>query len=609
MRNKNNKGFTLIEIIISISLIALLSVITIVLINKNDKDKEKEKFLTTIESSSVVFLESIEVDGIIDNLRYPGDILYIQISELINSGLLDGELDDPFFLGTKLKDHVCEWVRAKLENDDTALLTVEYPVFNDIPVNIQRCEKLEQKVKTPTINIVDNNSEKFILYNDTETTFKNCGFDTHKSIENPGCFPFNKDSTKNLPEKVKNYHDNFTLTLRDYRGNTIKYLKENIKLENTINQNYITYKLSYNGDDYKGVKSTEYVVKFKDNSAPALIYGTDITDAEYKNKNEILEFPVVKDGEEDFKLKYNPEKSVWRYDNKDGWETYDYSNEIKLGSWSSWHEESLRKINVSIRDSANEYSNYTLMVTAGDNRNAEYSGPHDIKIGCNIGEDDCESFGYLSFIEKYIKCTDTFNMPILNYSKDNNAERYCHPAITEIITEYVNGGVLVTAGNRFEINTPDGESRDEIPEGDYYLNINCKDEYSNPDDFCGNDYPITLYKDAELEGSDDLYEVEDSGECDVYCKLEQMQDNSQECRDTSNDSCPELHEKNEDIADEIREMGYDIGYDPATGHWYLDLGNGTTVSYETFTQEEKDYVEEELGGDWEYYCSVYSDDC
>ena len=53
---KNKKGFTLIEIIISLAIITLIATITIVTINKkNDEKKLKEKYDSTLQSSALVY--------------------------------------------------------------------------------------------------------------------------------------------------------------------------------------------------------------------------------------------------------------------------------------------------------------------------------------------------------------------------------------------------------------------------------------------------------------------------------------------------------------------------------------------------------------------------
>ena len=80
------KGFTLIEIIICITLLTLISTISFVLIRK--KENNNDKINEVIYNSANVYFDLNEVYTKILNTNNES---YIKINDLINEGLIDDE--------------------------------------------------------------------------------------------------------------------------------------------------------------------------------------------------------------------------------------------------------------------------------------------------------------------------------------------------------------------------------------------------------------------------------------------------------------------------------------------------------------------------------------
>ena len=88
----NNKGFTLMEIIIVIALLATLSVVmglNMTNTMKNQKEKEKEEYKEKITNAACVYAD------LDDTCRNNGSCL-ISISTLIENGLLDKTIVNPY---------------------------------------------------------------------------------------------------------------------------------------------------------------------------------------------------------------------------------------------------------------------------------------------------------------------------------------------------------------------------------------------------------------------------------------------------------------------------------------------------------------------------------
>ena len=120
---KNKKGFTLIEIIISVFLIGIICLVSIVAIKKNNTNKKFEKFIDDIKLSASVFTEtklSNDRKQIIEN----GGSFYLQFSELIDSGLLDYNIYNPY---SKLNIDNKRYDCFRLYKSDDNSIEIEYP--------------------------------------------------------------------------------------------------------------------------------------------------------------------------------------------------------------------------------------------------------------------------------------------------------------------------------------------------------------------------------------------------------------------------------------------------------------------------------------------------
>lgn len=86
---KKNKGFTLIEIIVTISLLALISTIILLSISSAKQKHDAESWLkltTRVKSAASAYMEDSEG---LTALVYSGTTVYIEVDDLIDAGFLD----------------------------------------------------------------------------------------------------------------------------------------------------------------------------------------------------------------------------------------------------------------------------------------------------------------------------------------------------------------------------------------------------------------------------------------------------------------------------------------------------------------------------------------
>lgn len=102
-----NKGFTLIELIVTITLLAIISITVGVSVSNmlaNQKEKKAENMKEEIENAACVYVETVN-----DSLTE------ISLKTLIEEGLIDKDLVNPI---TKKQLDTTSTVKIKIENNE-----------------------------------------------------------------------------------------------------------------------------------------------------------------------------------------------------------------------------------------------------------------------------------------------------------------------------------------------------------------------------------------------------------------------------------------------------------------------------------------------------------
>lgn len=92
----NKKGFTLIEIIVTIGLLALLGVgigVSLTKVLKNQEENSYETFIEKVKSSTLLYISNNSV--IMNDLEINNGYILIPMQELINTGYVKGNLKNP----------------------------------------------------------------------------------------------------------------------------------------------------------------------------------------------------------------------------------------------------------------------------------------------------------------------------------------------------------------------------------------------------------------------------------------------------------------------------------------------------------------------------------
>jgi prepilin-type N-terminal cleavage/methylation domain-containing protein len=156
MKNKK-KGFTLVELIISITLLALIGLSIGISLTKVSKSREKDSedvVINKVKSAADVYLSTNTEE--MNKLYTSNSYLIIKVSELKSAGLLDENLTDPT-TGDTLSDDA--EVLASL--DETGAIVYTYPADADDKdhlqvqnVYLEKNEKVNCEVGMNTISLV-----------------------------------------------------------------------------------------------------------------------------------------------------------------------------------------------------------------------------------------------------------------------------------------------------------------------------------------------------------------------------------------------------------------------------------------------------------------------
>ena len=129
---KSRKGFTLVELLVTIILLGVVATVIIfnvTNVSKNSKKTEYERFVASIKSSASLYAD-MNPEAFQD-LYVNKSFIYITVGDLINSGLVDEKIKNPYTGEHAGKD---ELIKASLDTTSEAL-TFEYPVDKNNDTN------------------------------------------------------------------------------------------------------------------------------------------------------------------------------------------------------------------------------------------------------------------------------------------------------------------------------------------------------------------------------------------------------------------------------------------------------------------------------------------
>lgn len=166
MNKSNNKGFTLIEIIIAVSLIAMIAIMfanNLEGINRSTTQKSYDRMLNKILVATEAYVSNN--DDVENEIKFGKGIYRLTVSDLIQSGFLDKDLIDP---RTDANINREEAITIKYACDGKYKIT--YPVlvsssFEFIEATPLVIDKLPNNISSA--DFIDLNSINFRLINQT----------------------------------------------------------------------------------------------------------------------------------------------------------------------------------------------------------------------------------------------------------------------------------------------------------------------------------------------------------------------------------------------------------------------------------------------------------
>lgn len=126
--NKNKKGFTLVELLVTIVLLGVVA--TIIVYNMTNvstttKESDYEKFVAAVKSAAAVYADTNP--DVFNDLYVNKAFLYITVKDLVTNGLYDADTINPY---TEEKIGFDEIIKANLDSS-SGQLTFTYPVDKD----------------------------------------------------------------------------------------------------------------------------------------------------------------------------------------------------------------------------------------------------------------------------------------------------------------------------------------------------------------------------------------------------------------------------------------------------------------------------------------------
>lgn len=540
------KGFTVVELIISISLLLLVVTVPLVFYHKNSNNNKIKEFNEIIESSARVYLEGIKFDENILQIKNPNDYIYLKISDLINAGLIDEKIYNPL-RNANILETLNDCFKIYMTEDN--IIKVDYPVneCSNIPV-IHLHREESQFVLEDSYTVFEWYKEDPEIINDIQNGFPREQGDSQEQIE-PYFAYYDGALYTGFKEYLEVEYRGYS-KLTDYKGDIINTKEEDWDISYEWNGEkrewYVTYEINSESEIYKS--NTDYIgkiepkiltIKLVDEDAPILI-----------NKNNDLEY----NSELIYLIRNNNQENYYKFDNFDGYT----SNPLEI-IYNKNHGESNLNFQhvINLEDTAKNSRKYSLNINYIHNTAPEVEYIGDEFFECI----DLESHDFSS----YITCRD--------YENDECTIDY------EVVYEYTNTYFqymyeeTIFWSEQYDYDT-------------YTLNIFANDEYGGEvfsayiletlcyqyyeeslledEDYSLYDYDNSLYEDnytwskEEENSSNNLY-------CDDPCIIEMMKQNSYDWHYADEEEKNRLHGANDELS---KQLSYEVTYDDKTGYWY-----------------------------------------
>lgn len=546
----NKKGYTLIEIILSLSIIIIIGTITIITYkNFNKKDDEKVQYVNAIKLESFVYVDNKKNDIKFSNLKDPNDFVYIQLKDLIDYGVLDENIYNPF---TEVSTKNSYYSLVKIFLDDEKNLDIEYPTEYEEKIREEYPpeeveEVINNSLKEAIIHLNNNNDEgnQFVLPKSNEMLNVINELKMYRSS-----YYFYKDL---YDGNYNNYIDP-GYYLSDYYGNIIPTTNEDwcvegpekiYKSKNNWDGKWLyTYNICENSNirnQYANIISTDNkrIVTMVDNDAPVLLSDND--SHEYESGIDSFQVLYNYSGYLDFWSMYYFGSSYYVFDNYDGYD--DTSIQERLESLNFTYN--LLTKDMILRDSHNNIRTYNIDINLNYNEPPYiyYDGPnyfYDYEIYYNNGEI------YPIYDNIYVWDYDDNLEGQYYYLYSDNGDYY-YP----YDNKYISAGNYTLWIEAYDFVDYNYLATDIFIDYYYYYDPSYDDYDPWYDDYGYDDY-----------GYDDYY-------CGDICIIEQMERNSDAWWGASDAERERLHEENEWLSGQL---SGDVYYTD-DGYWYNSDGS------------------------------------
>lgn len=268
----NKKGFTLVEIIVSVILLALIGLIIGFSLNrsiKSQKEKSYQEFVEKVKESALLYANNTK--EIINDLNNNSSFKILKIEELINNGYLNENLIDP-----SINEKVNKEDLLKIYYNENYELLVDYPynktkevylyVSNYSAIYKSNEENLCYKgLNGPTLQLVDDLGNKSIDL--VENVSIKAYFEDGQPCDN------NKLNTNKIGTyKIKYEYTKDGSSLSESEN---KYISERTIIvapgKPIIDKFIIDYQIPINSNNFDSTKAT-MTLKIKDKSNTELKY-------------------------------------------------------------------------------------------------------------------------------------------------------------------------------------------------------------------------------------------------------------------------------------------------------------------------------------------------
>ena len=401
---RNRKGFTLVEVLVSIGLLALIGTVIGISLNKAFKDNNKnnyDEFVEKVKSAAMLYVNNT-VD-IINDLN-DNSFKVITIGDLINNGYLNDNLVNP---STNEKVGKNEEIQVSYDSDYE--LIVVYPYTNDnkesylytLNYSVMYGDTTEDlcyvDLNTRSLQLIypdgtpvkDNNSNKILVPEQNIKAYMENGEEcTNLTSEKIGTYKIRYEYTKNYKEKLNQKNVEKKSAERTI---TVRPSKPTIDIFNVTKNNNDVYNptMTYKVSDSS--KKTDMILKYcinttgkisdcsswseaKNSQDTTLKINLNEIDKNISGKNKVDIYFFVKNGFEEYAYKsqnYKIKTEVivkpngGKYNNDTNDFTKYVDNGVKLGSvitFSSFTRGTTHKFE-GLKDSNEKEYNVNSVIT------------------------------------------------------------------------------------------------------------------------------------------------------------------------------------------------------------------------------------------------------